>query len=191
MAAGAEAIAFSKLTVNNQSDLALLLSESGRGSGAHFACADERLIRFLIRHLNKIIAYGRGFDRMRSARNVEFAAETVLALPPRFIPFTITASTWKKQEPTWCEEIGFTLAAGVDYLAAMQERGVDAARAAAAIEFGFRHRREITFSQIAKLRAFRMLWARAVESFGGTGKRREHALQRAPRAGTRRSTTRA
>ena len=40
-------------------------------------------------------------------------------------------------------------------------------RAAAAIEFSFAVGSNYFF-QIAKLRAFRMVWARAVESFGGT-----------------------
>ncbi len=52
-------------------------------------------------------------------------------------------------------------------MAAIAERGVDVDRAAAALEFSFAIGCNYFF-QIAKLRAFRMLWARAVESFGGT-----------------------
>jgi len=50
----------------------------------------------------------------------------------------------------------------------MEESGVDAIRAAKAIEFSFAIGSNYFF-QIAKLRAFRMVWARVVESFGGTG----------------------
>ena len=47
------------------------------------------------------------------------------------------------------------------------------------------------FFQIAKLRAFRMLWARAVESFGGSQPgRAEPTSRRALRDGTRPSTIR-
>jgi methylmalonyl-CoA mutase len=68
---------------------------------------------------------------------------------------------------TAVEEVGFTLAAGVDFLAEMQSRGVEIDRAAAALAFSFAIGANYFF-QIAKFRAFRMLWARAVESFGGT-----------------------
>jgi methylmalonyl-CoA mutase len=55
----------------------------------------------------------------------------------------------------------------VDYLAEMQSRGVDINRAANAVAFSFAIGANYFF-QIAKLRALRMLWARAVESFGGS-----------------------
>jgi methylmalonyl-CoA mutase N-terminal domain/subunit len=49
----------------------------------------------------------------------------------------------------------------------MRERGVDADRAAGAVEFRFAIGANYFF-EIAKLRAFRMAWAQAVKSFGGT-----------------------
>jgi methylmalonyl-CoA mutase len=48
----------------------------------------------------------------------------------------------------------------------MQSRGADLNRSASSITFSFSIG-STYFFQIAKLRAFRMLWARAVESFGG------------------------
>ncbi len=76
-------------------------------------------------------------------------------------------SDFEEAGATAVEEIGFALAAGVDFLAAMQEREVEVDRAASALEFSFAMGANYFF-QIAKLRAFRMMWARAVESFGGT-----------------------
>ena len=61
-------------------------------------------------------------------------------------------------------------------------------RAATAIEFCFAIGANYFF-QIAKLRAFRMLWARAVESFGGTPSSARERLLRGPRDGTRLSMT--
>jgi methylmalonyl-CoA mutase len=49
----------------------------------------------------------------------------------------------------------------------MEERGAAVDRAAAALEFSIAMGSNYFF-QIAKLRAFRMVWARAVESFSGT-----------------------
>jgi methylmalonyl-CoA mutase len=73
----------------------------------------------------------------------------------------------KKPERRQWKKLDSLLAAGVDFLAAVQERGVKAERAAAALEFSFGMGSQFFF-QIAKLRAFRMVWARVVESFGGT-----------------------
>jgi methylmalonyl-CoA mutase len=87
--------------------------------------------------------------------------------PDGFVPFTIHGEAFEEAGATAVEEVGFTLAAGVDFVAAMQERGVEAERTAAALEFSFAMGSKIFF-QIAKLRAFRMVWARVIESFGGT-----------------------
>jgi methylmalonyl-CoA mutase len=83
------------------------------------------------------------------------------------VPFTIHGAEFAEAGATAVEEIGFTLAAGVDYLAALAEREVDVNCAAAALEFSFAVGSNYFF-EIAKFRAFRMLWARAIESFGGT-----------------------
>jgi methylmalonyl-CoA mutase len=82
----------------------------------------------------------------------------------------------------------------------VQERKADADRAAASITFSFSIGANFFF-QIAKLRAFRMMWAQAVESFGGTresAKAHIHARTSrwnetiyAPRANILRGTTEA
>ena len=99
--------------------------------------------------------------------NPEFAAEVIRTAPPALVPFTLDGSEFEEAGATAVEEIGFTLAAGVDFLAEMQSRGIDVDRAAASVTFSFAIGSNYFF-QIAKFRAFRMLWARAVESFGGT-----------------------
>jgi methylmalonyl-CoA mutase len=109
--------------------------------------------------------------------NVDFAAEVVAGAPSALVPFTIHGDGFEESGATAVEEVGFTLAAAIDFLAEMQSRNVDINRAAASIAFSFAIGADYFF-QIAKLRAFRLLWARAVESFGGTresAKARIHA----------------
>jgi methylmalonyl-CoA mutase len=165
-AAGAEQIAFSGFLVESACELEGLL----RGLDTipvHFACADEQLIRLLVERRNEMprgAEISTGYDALAS---VEFAAETIWAAPAGLAPFTVHGAAFAEAGATAVEEAGFALAAGVEFLAALAERGVDVNRAAAALEFSFAVGSNYFF-EIAKFRAFRMLWARAVESFGGT-----------------------
>jgi len=172
VAAGTDEIAF-RATVANVADLQLLVANLG-GIPLHFARADEQTIRLLLawRHDGPNRApLSTGQDALA---NVESAAEVLSSAPPGLVPFTIHGDAFEEAGATAVEEVGFALAAAVDFLSAMQERGVDVDRAATAVEFSFAVGANYFF-QIAKLRAFRMLWARAVESFGG---RRDSARAR-------------
>ncbi|HEY1805660.1 MAG TPA: methylmalonyl-CoA mutase family protein [Terracidiphilus sp.] len=165
VAAGAEEIAFSGVLVESCAQLKVLLRNLEEVP-IHFERADERLIRLLTeRHTKgrRASELSTGCDAMAS---VDFAAEIIEAAPARFVPFTIHGDAFEEAGATVAEEVGLTLAAGVDFVSAMQERGVEAGSAAAALEFGFAIGSNYFF-QIAKLRAFRMVWARAIDSFGG------------------------
>jgi methylmalonyl-CoA mutase len=94
--------------------------------------------------------------------------------PSSFAPFTIHADTFQECGATAVGEVGFALASGVDFLREMQQRGLAPERAAASITFSFAMGPEF-FMQAAKLRAFRLVWAQAAESFGIP---REHARAR-------------
>jgi methylmalonyl-CoA mutase len=164
VAAGAEGIAFSSLLVESADGLGVLLQNLDE-IPVHFARADERLIRLLAERSNKrpnAAGISTGCEALAS---LEFAAEIVSVAPAGFVPFTIHGEAFEEAGATTVEEVGFTLAAGIDFLTALEERGVEADRAAAALEFRFAIGSNYFF-QIAKLRAFRMIWARAVESFG-------------------------
>lgn len=165
VAAGAEEIAFLNVAVRNASDLGLLLLNR-QEVPIHFENAGEPFIRLLVRRLKDqpdSVPVSTGWNPFT---NPDFAAEVIRAARPRFIPFTIDGSAFEESGATAVEEVGFTLAAGVDFLADMQSHGVDIDRAAAAIGFSFAIGSSYFF-QIAKFRAFRALWAQAVESFGG------------------------
>jgi len=172
VAAGAEQIAFLNPLIASTSDLAILLANL-REIPVHFESADESLLRLLIARKNPS-PVSTGFDPLA---NLDFAADIFNAAPSTLVPFTIHAEQFEQSGATAVEEVGFALAAGVDFLAEMQARNVDVDCAAASLTFSFAIGSSY-FLQIAKLRAFRMVWARAVESFGGThsgAKARIHA----------------
>lgn len=164
VAAGAEEISFTKINTTNISDLALLLGELDVVP-VYIATVDERFLQRLMQHLKKTQRTAEISTGLDPLKNVEFAAQIALVAPPALVAFTIDAARFEEAGGSAVDEIGFALAAGIDYLAAMQKRGVDVARAAAHLRFSFAIGRNF-FLQTAKFRAFRMLWARAVESFG-------------------------
>jgi methylmalonyl-CoA mutase len=162
--AGAEEIAFGRIITANISDIALLLAELD-GIPVHLATVDERLANRVVQHLKKAPRSAAISMGLNPLKELDLAAQLAEAAPAGLIPFSIDGGQFEESGATAVEEIGFTLAAGVDYLAAMDKRGVDVARAARLVEFSFSIGRNYFFA-IAKLRAFRMLWARVVECFG-------------------------
>jgi methylmalonyl-CoA mutase len=162
--AGAEGIAFTRLSVRNNAELEAALAGLIEVP-VHFQLADDGLIRLLVERLR---SQQNGADRSTGCdplANTEFAAEIVRTAPTGFVPFTISAAAFEENGAAVIEEIGFALASGIDFLAALTECGAAANRAALALEFNFAIGANYFF-QIAKLRAFRMLWARAAERFG-------------------------
>jgi methylmalonyl-CoA mutase len=166
VAAGAEEIAFLNVVINNASDLGTLLVGLQK-IPAHFQTADEPLLRLLIERFKERKDPESISTGWNPLTNPEFAAEVLRTAPPALVPFTLDGSEFEEAGATAVEEIGFTLAAGVDFLAEMQSRDIDIDRAATSVTFSFAIGSSYFF-QIAKFRAFRMLWARAVDSFGGT-----------------------
>jgi methylmalonyl-CoA mutase len=165
VAAGAEEIAFLNVAVRNASDLGMLLVNL-QTIPVHFQNAGEPLLRLLIerpREQKDPPPVSTGWSPLT---NPDFAAEVLVTAPHALVPFTLDGSEFEKLGATAVEEVGFTLAAAIEFLAEMQSRSIEIDRAAAAIEFSFAIGANYFF-QIAKFRAFRMLWARAVESFGG------------------------
>jgi methylmalonyl-CoA mutase len=165
---GAEEIAFSNLKVRDLAELEVALANLD-GIGVHFERADSLLIAALFERLGRrehasdgVISAG--CDPLADA---DFAAQAIARAPHGFLPFTVDAARFEEDGANAVEEVGLALAAGAGVLAEMNARGVSADRTAAG--FGFRFAIGASFFfQIAKLRAFRPLWARVVESFGGT-----------------------
>lgn len=165
VAAGAEQIAFLHANVQNGSDLGLLLVNL-QEVPIHFQNAGKALLRLLTTREKERSASAQLSSGWNPFESPAFAAEILLALPPGFVPFTIDGSGFEESGASAVQEIGFTLAAAIDFLGEMTSRTIEVDRAAAAIEFSFAIGANYFF-QIAKLRAFRILWARVQESFGG------------------------
>ncbi len=166
LAAGAEEISFLHAVVGNASDLTMLLANL-QSAPVHIGNADEAIIGQLYERLNEKPGsqqLSTGFDPLV---NPEFAAQTIRSAPQTLVPFTLHGERFEEAGASTIQEAAFMLAAGIDFLAEMDARGVEIDRAADAVGFAFSIGANYFF-QIAKFRAFRMLWARAVESFGGS-----------------------
>jgi methylmalonyl-CoA mutase len=161
VAAGAEEIAFGNVAVECASDLVKLQDNLG-GVPVHFGSADEPLILHLMQ-MPQSAAVSTDWDPLS---NASFAAEAINSSQTP-ITFSIDAAVFEETGATAVQEIGFALAAAVEFLAEMQARKVVIDRSADSVNFSFAIGSNY-FLQIAKLRAFRMLWARVVESFGGS-----------------------
>ena len=79
----------------------------------------------------------------------------------------VDAGLWAEAGASAVQELAFGLATGVDYLQALHLRKIFADEAAPRFLFTFSLGSHF-FMEIAKLRAARLLWARAVEAAGGT-----------------------
>jgi len=163
---GAEEIVFRYVNFENDLDLEMLLVNLDE-IPVHFENAGEPQLRLLIERLNGRQRLSPISTGLNPLTNLDFAAEVIAAAPLTLVPFTIHGEEFEESGATAVEEVGFTLAAAIDFMAGMQERKVQSDRAAASISFSFSIGTNYFF-QIAKLRAFRMIWAQAVESFGGT-----------------------
>lgn len=73
------------------------------------------------------------------------------------------------------QELGYSLAAGVAYVRAFTDAGLDLATAAGMLEFRYAATAE-QFPTIAKLRAARMLWSRVTEACGQALPQFQHAV---------------
>lgn len=167
--AGAEEIAFRKLVLHDASDL-LLFFDGLPAIPLHFKEADKPLIQLLLDH-----AAGRPEGLTTSTgwypmEDPDFAAAVLLAAPAGFVPFMIHGEDLDERGATAVHEVGFMLSAGIEFLREMRSREIETDRAACSVAFSFSIGASFFF-QVAKLRAFRSLWAAVVRSFSGDGEK--------------------
>ena len=93
------------------------------------------------------------------------AIELASAAPAGVRAITVDAVSFSNQGATDAQEIGFALAAGVEYLRALTGAGMSPEAALGQLVFRFATTDD-QFSQIAKFRAARELWARVAEVLG-------------------------
>ena len=84
---------------------------------------------------------------------------------PAFHCLTVDAGIFHNSGATTVTEIGLALATGNVYLQHFTEKGIDAAAIAGRMRFNFATGSNY-FMEIAKLRAFRYLWAKILEAYG-------------------------
>lgn len=84
---------------------------------------------------------------------------------PSFVPFLASGHAWDGAGGSGVQELAFTLAAGVSYWRALTDAGMAVSESARCIGFSLSAPADI-FLTIAKFRAMRLLWARALEIAG-------------------------
>ncbi|MFA5262864.1 MAG: methylmalonyl-CoA mutase family protein [Opitutaceae bacterium] len=88
----------------------------------------------------------------------------------------VSARLWHEAGGTATQELAFALGTAVEYLRAFQSRGIAPGKAAAQFSFQFSIGSQF-FMEIAKFRAFRLLWARVLSAFGSESSAARSALQ--------------
>lgn len=85
---------------------------------------------------------------------------------PQLQTICVHSRAWHEAGANAVQELAYALATAVAYLRALHERGLDVNTVAPRIRFAITVG-ETFFTEIAKLRALRLLWARAVQALGG------------------------
>jgi methylmalonyl-CoA mutase len=98
----------------------------------------------------------------------EMAALTLWASAhaPKLQTICVHSRAWHEAGGNAAQELAFTLAAGLEYLREMNQRGIEVGIVAPRMRFAVTVGTDF-FMEIAKLRALRMLWSRAVGALGG------------------------
>ena len=96
---------------------------------------------------------------------IEFCAERA----PRFNPISIAGAHFRDAGGTAVQEAAFTLADAFAYVEAVRARGIDVDRFAPQLSFFFYTYTDV-FEEVAKYRAMRRLWARAMRDRFGARK---------------------
>ena len=99
-------------------------------------------------------------DVDKIAKTIGYLSDTA----PGYAAFSVKSSTFKDSGATISQELAFTIAAAVEYLVMLRQRGVDADSACRHLVFSFSTGSSY-FAEIAKLRAARALWANVAQRF--------------------------
>lgn len=86
---------------------------------------------------------------------------------PRLQTMSVAGHAYHDGGASATQELAFTLATGVEYLRALQTRGLAVDDIAPRLRFAFSIGGNV-FMEVAKLRAARLLWAKIVKAFGGS-----------------------
>jgi methylmalonyl-CoA mutase len=173
--AGAEEIAFAVNGLKFESASDILTLVHGLGCPVHFEAGPRgpAVLRLLAeaaasRHkLEGSLDYDphmQGIETSEVNGMLDLVRKTN-ARAPHFRPLAVNAHRFHDSGATTVQELGYALAAGIDYLSGLTARGFTVDEAARSLLLSFAAGSNFFF-EIAKLRAMRMLWAQAVQSFG-------------------------
>ncbi len=162
IASGVEEIVFRNVVLKSASDLTNCCANL-QPIPLHFEDASESLLNLLIQAQDPL-AQSPVSTGWNPLGNLDFAATVHRAGHSGLVPFTIHAEELQERGASTVEELGYTLAAGIEFIRAMQERDIAIDLAASSLVFSFSIGASYVF-QIAKFRAFRSLWAKAVSCF--------------------------
>ena len=165
VAAGGEEIGFSSARVESISDVSLLLKNLNE-TPVHFEGLDETSLRVVANRLDERPRRAEVSANFEPLHDLNLSHELIRSAPPGFRPFVIHADEFQEHGTGAIEEVGFAVSAATDFVSEMLERGLSLERVTGLVAFEFAMGPEF-FIQIAKLRAFRMVWTKIVESFGG------------------------
>ena len=124
LAAGAEEITFQNAPVTSRKDMVQLLDGVGDAS-VHFSQATSQLLQ-LIAESDAPANGSADFDPLT---DLDFAEKLLFKVPASFRPFSIPTLALEEAGATAAQQLGYGIAAGVDYLDGVTSRGIGVARA--------------------------------------------------------------
>jgi methylmalonyl-CoA mutase len=124
-----------------------------------------------------VLAHEGSLPQSMKAAYREMAALTRWAADhsPSVQTICVHSRAWHEAGGHAVQELAFTLATGIEYLREMHQRGLDVNTVAPRIRFAVTVGVNF-FMEIAKLRALRMLWSRAVAALGGNSEAQKLSL---------------
>ncbi len=162
--AGADQICFLRAVPRNAGELRALVAGLDNAPVFFWADAAGDAVAQLLPECSPM----RGGMRLHPFTDAGVAAAILKQFDwPEFRPVAIRRASFLESGATSVQQLGFMLAAGIEYMRWMIERGVGVDAAAKGVMFAFSVGSSYFF-QIARFRAFRMLWARALEGFGAS-----------------------
>jgi methylmalonyl-CoA mutase len=159
---GASALPFAALLV-------ALCQKQGKAVSALRGCIEMDPLGVLA-HAGKLPQSLAGAYR-EMAELVRWAAKQA----PELQTVCVHSRSWHEAGSNAAQELAFALATGVDYLRALNARGLGVNLAAPRVRFALTVGANF-FTEIAKLRAARMLWATAVAALGGNAEAQKLTL---------------
>ena len=162
---GAEEISFTGVSIENHADLALLVANLGQ-IPVRLEGLDQRSARLAADWFHAHPHSAEISADIDPLADIAFSAE-LCSIWPESRVFTVSGEDCGERGVGAIEQVAFVLSTAVEFLDAMLECGLGVASATDALGFSFAIGPHF-FVEIAKLRAFRLAWARVVESFGGS-----------------------